>query len=226
MPTEMKDGLGNEFTLRTKDISPSQNNSIRQNWHLATRYPIEHASGGAFECTLKSGLMAANVLTDAPIFNFRFVSPSLICLLRRLEFSFWNVTTNFGAVGIASFDALVARAFSSEDTGGALAALAGNTGKLRTSHQSPLAHMRASTTAPLTPGTRTPDGQPFENIITNVTATANAVFLNNAKLFEEDDHPIVLATNEGVIIQATVPGTGTWSFNVTAAWDEIEANNY
>lgn len=227
--TELKDGLGNEFSLRSKDVSPSQNNSIRQNWHLASRYPINHDNGGAFYVTMKSATMVANAsFNNLPIAAFRFVSPSLICLVRKLELSFWNITTAFAA-GIASFEAYVARAYTVEDSLGNLAALSGNVGKLRTSHQTAIAHFRASDTVGLTAGTRTLDAHPFETITVGIP-TGDAVafkgYLNNAKLFEDHDHPLVLANQEGFVIQGTVPATGTWGFNVTAVWDEIEAGNY
>lgn len=113
-----------------------------------------------------------------------------------------------------------------------MAALAGNVGKLRTDHQSALAHLRCSDTTALAVGTRTLDAHPFETINVGIPATdavINRLYLNNAKLFEEHDHPLVLGVAgiaEGVIVQATVPATGTWSFNLTAVWDEVEANNF
>lgn len=224
--TELKDGLGNEFSLRTKDVSASQNNSIRQNWHLQSKFPIEHSSGGAFQCTMKSNTMAAGLTANAPIASFRFVAPNMVCLLRRLELSTWILGTAFTA-GLGSFDAFVARAYTNEDTAGLLAALSGNVGKLRTSHQTTNSHLRVSDTATLTAGSRTLDATPFENIMVTVPNTVtNTLLFNNLKLFEEYDHPLVLASQEGVIIQATVPATGLWAFNVTAVWDEVEANNY
>jgi hypothetical protein len=33
--------------------------------------------------------------------------------------------------------------------------------------------------------------------------------------------PMVLAQNEGVVIRATVPATGTWGHGVTMAWSEV-----
>jgi hypothetical protein len=226
MTTELKDGTGNEFSVVTKDVSLTQNNSIRQNWHFATKYPVEHRSGGAFHTTMKSGLLTAGVLTNAPIAMFRFVSPSLICLLRSLDFSMWAVGPI--SAGFLSFDAFVARTFTSEDTGGTLAPLAGNVGKLRTVHQTTLSHLRVSDTVPLVVGTRTLDAAPFENLTVGLPGTSpiNTTYLQNADLFKERDHPLVLENQEGVVIQATVPASGTWSFNVTAVWDEVEANNF
>jgi hypothetical protein len=35
------------------------------------------------------------------------------------------------------------------------------------------------------------------------------------------EHPLVLAQNEGFVIQATVPATGVWFFAVKVDWVEI-----
>jgi hypothetical protein len=37
------------------------------------------------------------------------------------------------------------------------------------------------------------------------------------------EHPLILAQNEGIVIQATVPATGTWQFGVKIDWTEITA---
>lgn len=139
----------------------------------------------------------------------------------------WTFSTAF-VVGLISVDAFMARLYSSEDTGGLLAALSGNVGKLRTSHQTTQSHLRVSDTAALSVGTRTLDAVPFENVVAGVTGAAmsNNVFFNNQTLFADFDHPIVLGNQEGIVLQASVPGTGTWAFNVTAVWDEIEPGNY
>ena len=214
MATELKDGLGNEFSVRTKDISPSQNNSIRQNWHLSSRYPITgrisnvaNLNGGSFHTTMKSGIMAAGLAANSPIVSFRFVSASLITVIRRLELSMWTLGAASFAVGVASFDAFVARTYTNEDSGGLLAALSGNVGKLRTDFQTTTSHLRVSDTGTLTVGTRTLDAHPFKNITAGIPATPalNTLFVDNKILFQEHDHALVLASNEGVIVQASVP---------------------
>jgi hypothetical protein len=42
-------------------------------------------------------------------------------------------------------------------------------------------------------------------------------------LFErmQGEMPLLLAQNEGFLLRATVPQTGTWSFSIAAEWDEI-----
>jgi hypothetical protein len=45
-------------------------------------------------------------------------------------------------------------------------------------------------------------------------------------LFGEDigpEHPVLLAQNEGFVVRATVPATGTWQFGITVAWAEVTA---
>lgn len=38
-----------------------------------------------------------------------------------------------------------------------------------------------------------------------------------------DEYPFVFAQNEGFVIRATVPGTGTWTFGVQVEWSELTA---
>jgi hypothetical protein len=37
---------------------------------------------------------------------------------------------------------------------------------------------------------------------------------------EAAEYPLVLAPNEGVVIEATVPATGTWTFYAGFDWEE------
>jgi hypothetical protein len=44
-------------------------------------------------------------------------------------------------------------------------------------------------------------------------------------LFEKlaGEHPLILATNEGFVVEATIPATGTWQFALTLEWAELPA---
>jgi hypothetical protein len=223
----MKDGQGNEFTLVTRDQSLDASNSVRQNWHFDTKLPLDHTGGGSYEVVAKSNTIAAGLTANSPIIMFRFASASNIAIIRRLRLNAWTVGAGFAA-GIAQFDAFVARTFSIEDTGGLLAAIASNTAKLRTSNMNAaVAHLRVADTAALGVGTRTLDGQPFETAIGAPAPTVvNTMIVSNAVLFQEHDHPLVLENLEGVIVQASVPGTGTWAFSIHVAWDEINSKQY
>jgi hypothetical protein len=37
------------------------------------------------------------------------------------------------------------------------------------------------------------------------------------------EQPLQLANNEGFVVQATVPATGTWTFSVQVCRDEVSA---
>jgi len=124
----------------------------------------------------------------------------------------------------ATFDLFVARGFTAPDTGGTAGDLSGNNAKLRTAMASSAAATRRAATATLTPGTRVLDADPVDSLTVAVPATASVVLAQSAVLFAraQGEHPLLLALNEGFVIQATVPATGTWQFAVTTEWDEIQ----
>ncbi len=83
--------------------------------------------------------------------------------------------------------------------------------------------MVAATTA-LSPGTAALDPAPLDSRTVGVPTTANTPFTAGPlTLFEKlvDEHPLLAVQNEGFIIHATVPATGTWGFSVTTEWDEV-----
>jgi hypothetical protein len=57
--------------------------------------------------------------------------------------------------------------------------------------------------------------------------TATSVqYTGPVPMFGEDpgpEMPLLLAQNEGFVLRATVPATGTWQFGVTVVWAEITA---
>ena len=61
----------------------------------------------------------------------------------------------------------------------------------------------------------------------NVVATASPAAGSGIVLWKTDvasgEHPIVLATNEGGSIRATVPATGTWAASFLVKWAELTA---
>jgi hypothetical protein len=149
------------------------------------------------------------------------------------------------------FDMMVARSFSASDTGGTGLVPFGvtKTGAMRTSMGvSLMTDMRIATTAALGAGTRTLDSQVIAGARGFIPPTAiSYVFLPStagpltaapavtatavqgsapAPLFTADQvsaWPLTLVTNEGFIIRATVPATGTWNFAVELEWAELSA---
>lgn len=187
---------------------------------------------GSYSLGTKSGIMAAGLAGASPIFSMRFaptVNPNSLLLLKKLTITPSTLGTAFTA-GSALFETFVLRGYTVNDIGGGSLTLgtAITTGKLRTSQAiSGVVDFRISATATLTAGTETADTNPISSVITQIPATTTnyAILPADFPLFEAKpgEHPLVLTANEGLVIRATVPATGTWSFSVKALWDEVAA---
>lgn len=220
---QLKDGVGNLFTLRMRDKSASGDGSIQQTLLLSSGYPLDYGSGGMFQHCGKSGGMVAGLAAASPIYAFHWPA-NLSALIRRVRVSAWTLGTAFTA-GLATFDLYAARAFTAQYGGGNVASLSGEAAQLRTSMNHSLAEIMYAATVALTPGTRTLDPDPLESKTITAPVTANAPFTAaSLTLFEKlgDEHPLLLVANEGFVIRATVPAAGVWSFAVTTEWAELE----
>jgi hypothetical protein len=119
-----------------------------------------------------------------------------------------------------------ARAFTASDTGGTAATLTGNNGKLRTSFATTgVGQIMIANTGANTAGTRTLDSTPLAGATVGVVVAAGSNISGQFDIFTSGtaNYPAVFATNEGFVIQATVPATGTWILSVTVEWDEFAA---
>jgi hypothetical protein len=219
----LKDGLGDLFSLRQRDRSTAGDGSLMQTMVLSTGYPVDYGTGGVIQHCGKSGALAAGMAAASPIYAFQWPA-SLYALIRRVRLSAWTTGVAFSA-GLATFDLYVARAFTAQYTGGTIANLIGGGGQLRTSMTASQANIMYATTAPLTVGTRTLDPDPLHSVTVAAPIAANAPFFaaGPVTIFEKlvDAHPLMLVANEGFVLRATVPATGTWSFAVTTEWDEV-----
>jgi hypothetical protein len=189
-----------------------------------TPKPIDYGALGIFSIAGVSGAMAAALGANSPIFSFRWTTTN-IAVLKKLVISAGNTATAFAA-GVITFNAFVARSFSASDTGGTAATLTGNNQKLRTSMATTtVGDIRWSSTATLTAGTRTKDANPFASLSTSIPAVAGTPLIIPSELFapRPGEYPLVLAQNEGFVVEATVPATGTWTFSLTAQWEELAA---
>lgn len=183
---------------------------------------------GAYILSAESGVMAAGLGAAAPVFSMRWnpTTVGALALVHRVQVAVGNAGTAFTA-GLGSLNLFVARAFTVSDSGGTAQTLTGNNAKLRTSFAtSQVADMRISSTATLTAGTRTLDavdigliGFPVPATTTNNLIQALTDIL--ARQPGDGDWPLVLAANEGFVITATVPATGTWFFQVVVDWMEV-----
>lgn len=180
---------------------------------------------GSYSKTLTSGTIGAGIAANAPVFSFRY-GGSGFAVIKEINVKVVNAGTAFAA-GVGRIDVFPARAFTASDSGGTAATLTGNNGKLRTSLATTgVSDIRISSTAALTAGTRTLDTDSIANILMAVPATTTnyqmagpneVVYGRN----QAGDYPMVLATNEGIVLQANMPATGTWTISVTVQWDEF-----
>lgn len=207
--------------------------------------PIDVGVLGAYQISVASGTMAAGLAAASPVFSCRWGDATRTMLLHRVGLIAWNAGTAFAA-GLTTFDLIVARSFTVSDSAGTSVLPTGNNQKKRTSFGTTLiTDLRQSSTATLTAGTRTLDAQPLSQIRGAVQATAtNYLFVPASghpmtaaaiaatgtygagplDLFRPEignSWPLVLVQNEGFIIRATVPATGTWSFVVEMEWSEV-----
>jgi len=191
-----------------------------------TSYPQDPLTLGYYALSFHNGTsaMAAGLAAAAPIVAFRWGNANL-CLLRSVKMAMGGSATAFTA-GRGAVDLFFARSFTVSDTGGTTATITGNNAKKRTSFGTTLlTELRFSQTATLTAGTRTLDANPFSANYISIGTVANTMILPVGAILwqrdSSDEYPIVLAQNEGFIIQATVPATGTWFYSAQIEWMEI-----
>jgi hypothetical protein len=183
---------------------------------------------GSYSFQAMTGTMAAGLAANSPIFSFRWGNTaSKLCLLRRIRVALNSLGTGFTA-GVGRLEAFFARGFTGSDTGGGAITLTSNQAKRRTSFAtSVVTDARISTTATLSAGTRTLDTLPFVSVQFAVPVTTNFVILPTVDLWlpfmGDGDWPLIFAQDEGLVIQATVPATGTWNGLVGIYWDELSA---
>ena len=180
---------------------------------------------GTYSMCALSGVMAAGLAGAAEIFQFRWTSTTKAAILRHLHLHAAVNTTGFTA-GNATFNSILARAFTAAGGGGGVLTITGNNGKLMTAMATTaVGEIRVSDTAALTAGTKTLDANPFGTIVTGVGTAAGQDIIqlhDLAPAEHPDGHPIVLMANEGMVITATVPATGTWKFGIEMCWEEGE----
>lgn len=193
-----------------------------------TTRPTDPGTLGAYLLAMDNGttVMTAGLAASAPIFSFRWGNAN-VCILNALRFSMCSITAfAAGRIAIQAFRAGNGT-FTASDSAGVAATLTGQNMKKRTGFGTTLlTDARISSTITLTAGTRTLDTNPFGELLTaTIVASANPIFTQQA-LYQRDtadQYPMTFLQNEGFVIQATVPATGTWFFSVTVDWLEIAA---
>jgi hypothetical protein len=221
---QIKDGLGNIFTMRMRDISSALDGSVQRSMFFATPYPLDYGGGGFYQYCAKSGIMLAAAPANSPFLSFRWTAAKDLAVISRVRLVVVSDTA-FGP-GSASFDIFVARQFTAGDTGENSANLAGNANKLRASMGSSSAAIVYSNTVPIAVGTRVLDPAPIDSRSALAPNAPYTLFSNMpVTIFEklQGDHPLVLGFQEGFVLHVTVPNTGSWKFSATLEWAEIPA---
>lgn len=190
--------------------------------------------GYAFGVSGVTGIVAANQSANSEIFQFRWVVAGTDAKRARIlgvTISADDDGTAFAA-GTSIFDMVIARAWTAAGTGGGTLTLTGNNNKLRTS-QNPTyfntggGEIRVATTAALGAGTKTLDANPVSAVIGGTQAVAGIQLIQpNSALWQDAvtpyGQPIILAHQEGFVVRATVPATGTWRAAVNVFWAEVD----
>lgn len=200
--------------------------------------PLSYGALGHYKVSPTTASMAAGLGAAAAIFQNRWADASArLQVTTRFSLDGMIATTAF-AVGRILFEMMVAHggSYTVQANSGTTFSFATNNQKQRTSMGISLFNtagvMQISTTAALTAGTHTLDGQPHGQINTHssagtsgATPIVGSIYLPKNEFFDpgvaDGDHPLVFAQNEGFILRATVPGTGVWILGLTHRWAEV-----
>lgn len=189
-----------------------------------TTRPIDVGALGTYAGAWKTGTIAAGMAANGTIFSVRWTHASNLMLLRNLTFAMSSLSTAFTA-GVGSARLIAARSFTASDSGGTASVPTGNSQKRRTSFGNTLiGDLRIASTGVLTAGTRTLDGTELSNIMFAVGTATNTVYCPATTLWSPNfsgEWPLVLAQDEGFLVQATVPATGTWQAQINLEWAEV-----
>lgn len=192
-----------------------------------TLRPIDYGAFGSYRVSGLSGTMAAGLAANAEVFQFRWTDATRICVVTSVIWDGLSGSATAFAAGFAKVDMLVARSWTADGSGGTTLSLAGNNQKMRSSMNTTLVGgSRIASTAALSAGTKTNDVQAVGQYSAAVGTATSTQWIPQFDLFHSDpggESPLILSQNEGFVIRATVPATGTWQFGVTVCWTEVGA---
>jgi hypothetical protein len=187
----------------------------------------DYGALGIYNVSNTSGLMAAGLAGASRVFSLRWPDASRFFKLNRFQLTAGNDATAFAA-GSFIFNLFVVRNFSVNDSVGTDLVPTGNTNKLRTTGMGSTLFtagcIRLATTLAVSGGTLASiDTNPIGTVVGSVPNVAGSKMLDQLALFEArpGEHPVILAQNEGLILQATVPATGTWKLAPKVEWSEL-----
>lgn len=197
--------------------------------------PQDAGTLGHYAASVQTGTIAAGAGANSEIFQFRWTDSTRLCVITEIACDGMLAFTAFAA-GSILLSTSICRVWTVDGSGGNLVTLTADNQNLRASFGGSLAasSVRTASTGALTAGTKTIDSQPVGQILSHssggvgsATPIIGSIYLPKLNLFKADigsgEHPIVLVQNEGVVIRATVPATGTWTAGFTIKWMELSA---
>ena len=191
--------------------------------------PLDHGGGGFYRLALQSGALTT-IAAGGNVFAFRWYSLFYNAIVWWVKWS-WYTTTAFSSAQIVDHALYIGRGWTSNYGAGTGAVLTGNNNKKRTSYAtSNVNDCRIAATVVLTgTPTITLDSQPIMYRQGWSATLGDALIDPQPTDFEtEQEHPIVLANNEGLVLQnVTLMGaTGVIKLNVEIAWSEVPLANF
>jgi hypothetical protein len=185
---------------------------------------------GAYQIGLTSGALTV-AAAGSTVYSFRW-APAVttnLCMLRRVEIGF-STTTAFTAAQSLQYSMQLARQWTANDTGGTTALFTQtNTGKFRTTMPTSAfaggGQIMIANTGANTAGTRTLDTQAMAFTQGSSTALATTMLNNPLYQHQTGDYPIILAANEGFIINnvQVMGAAGVINLTVNVEWFELAA---
>lgn len=221
------DAVGNQIKLDTDG-----------NQRMVPRCPAFGALG-AYSKSLATGAIVATGSVGAVIWAMRWADATRLCLVERIKVA--AVVTSAITAGTAySLQVFLARGFTVSPTTniGTTATFSGGNAKRRTSMGTSIMNasggmwILGTAAAGLTGQTLGNDTDPLATAVggNNATAPVGQQFFgaNPTNLWDAQvqGHPIILAQNEGLAIQAPLAGPADGTFRVTVSVDWMEVAAY
>ncbi len=191
--------------------------------------PLELGNGGAYRLGGKSGALTG-AGANTPVFSFRWGSDTHLALVTAISW-WWFTQTAFTAAQVVDHALFVARGFTASDSAQTALTPAGNDCKKRTSYPTSKAtDVRISNTGAITVGTRALDAQhkgsrgQWSNAVGAQLQPGSANFWFPL----EGEGPIILAQNEGLVLQnlTAMGATGVIRLFVDLAWLEVPIDSF
>lgn len=189
--------------------------------------PMDYGALGSYRVSGISGTMAAGLAANAEVFQFRWTDATRLAVITSVTLDGLSGSATAFAAGFGRVYMTIARGWSADGSGGTSVLPIINDGKMRTSMATTLSNaMRIASTAALGAGTKTLDAQSVGQVSLSFSTAASVQVAQPIDLWHVDpgvEHPIVLSQNEGFVVRAVVPATGTWQFGITCTWTEVAA---